>query len=176
MAKKAKKAKKSGKGSKPASKGASKPAMKSKKAPAKKAAPKKSTTTRSPSGPVVIKTGSGMSPHEIGSKLVADFNSGKFHMNEMWSPAIISIEGMGVSQAWHGRKAVDAKNEWWASDHIMHGASAEGPFVGATGFAVKFVVDLETKSTGKRETMTEVGVYTVKNGKIVQEEFMYHVG
>ena len=58
----------------------------------------------------------------------------------------------------------------------MHGASAEGPFVGATGFAVKFTIDLETKSTGKRETMTEVGVYTVKNGKIVQEEFMYHAG
>ena len=97
MAKKA--TKKSGKSSKPVSKGASKPAMKSKKAPAKKAAPKKSATKRSPSGPVVIKTGSGMTPHEVGSKLVADFNSGVFHMTEMWSPAIISIEGMGVSQA-----------------------------------------------------------------------------
>jgi hypothetical protein len=36
-------------------------------------------------------------------------------------------------------------------------------------------MDVETKSTGKRETMNEVGVYTVQNGKIIREEFMYGV-
>lgn len=146
----------------------------------KPSAPKKASSKpgakRDSLAPVTIKTGPGMSPMEIGSRLVADFNAGKMHLNEMWSPAIVSIEGVGVSQAWNGRKAVDAKNAWWAGEHVVHGASAEGPFVGATGFGVKFVIDVETKSTGKRELMTEIGVYTVKNGKIVQEEFMYRAG
>jgi len=149
----------------------SKPVRRSSKK--KSAAPKKSNAKNASLAPVAVKTGPGMSPMEIGSKLVADFNAGKMNLNEMWSPAIVSIEGVGVSQGWHGRKAVDAKNAWWASEHVVHGASAEGPFVGATGFGVKFVIDVETKSTAKREMMTEIGVYTVKNGKIVQEEFMY---
>lgn len=161
MAKKSKKAAK-----KTVKRGASK---------AKKGA-KKPGAKRDPMAPETIKTGPGMSPMEIGSRLVADFNSGKMHLNDMWSPSIVSIEGVGVSQAWRGRKAVDAKNEWWAGEHVVHGASAEGPFVGATGFSVKFVIDVETKSSGTRETVTEVGVYTVKNGKIVQEEFMYKAG
>ncbi|MBX3381763.1 MAG: nuclear transport factor 2 family protein [Phycisphaeraceae bacterium] len=142
----------------------------------KSAAPKKNSAKSNSLAPVAIKTGPGMTPMEIGSKLVADFNAGKMHLTDMWSPAIVSIEGVGVSQAWRGRKAVDAKNAWWASEHTIHGASAEGPFVGATGFSVKFVIDVETKATAKREIMTEVGVYTVKNGKIVQEEFMYRAG
>ncbi|MBX3388143.1 MAG: hypothetical protein KF691_01665 [Phycisphaeraceae bacterium] len=156
-----------------------KPAKKASKrggSKAKSSAKKKTSNKQDSMAPQNIKTGSGMSPMEVGSKLVADFNSGKMHLNDMWSPSIVSIEGFGVSQAWRGRKAVDAKNEWWASDHVVHGASAEGPFVGATGFAVKFIIDVETKSSAKRETMTEVGVYTVKNGKIVQEEFMYRAG
>jgi hypothetical protein len=138
---------------------------------ATKAAPK-----RDPLAPVVVKTGPGPSPMELGVKLVADFNSGKMEMTDAWSKDIVSIEGMGTSMAWHGRKGVDAKNAWWMSDHVVHGARAEGPYVGATGFGVKFEMDVETKSTGKREKMVEIGVYTVKNGKIVTEEFMYFGG
>lgn len=158
------------------SKKAAKKTAKRGKAKAGSRPSRKPSAKRDPLAPENIKTGPGMSPMEIGGKLVADFNTGKMHLNDMWSPSIVSIEGLGVSQAWRGRKAVDAKNEWWSSDHVVHGASAEGPFVGATGFSVKFVIDVETKSSAKRETMTEVGVYTVKNGKIVQEEFMYHAG
>ncbi|MBS0190913.1 MAG: nuclear transport factor 2 family protein [Phycisphaerales bacterium] len=153
------------------SKTGSKPARKtSGKAKAKPAA------GSDPSAGKPVRTGAGLSPLELGQKLVADFNRGKMELSDLWSPSIVSIEGVGVSTAWHGRKAVDAKNSWWASDHRVHGASAEGPYVGATGFAIKFVIDVETRSTGKRDTMTEIGVYTVKNGKIVQEEFMYRVG
>ncbi len=171
--KKTTKSNKPGKGTVKPAKKASKPVR---SAPKKSAAPKKATAKRDSLAPVAIKTGPGMTPMEIGSKLVADFNAGKMNLNDMWSPAIVSIEGVGVSQSWHGRKAVDAKNAWWASEHVVHGASAEGPFVGATGFGVKFVIDVETKSTAKREMMTEIGVYTVKNGKIIQEEFMYRAG
>ena len=59
------------------------------------------------------------------------------------------------------------------NEHTLHGASAEGPYIGATGFAVKFRVDVTENASGKRLLMEEVGVYTVENGKIVREEFMY---
>lgn len=146
------------------------------KAPRKAAKPARKPARAASAAPKTIKTGSGASPAQVGRDLVSMFNRGQHQQVEAkyWSPAISSIEGEGVSMAWNGRKAVEGKNAWWMEDHIMHGGSAEGPFVGATGFAVKFRLDIETRSTGKRETMEEVGVYTVRNGKIVQEEFMYH--
>ncbi len=168
-------AKKSKKSSKPAPKPAKKSAPKSAQKSAKKAT-KKSSPKRDPLAPVPVKTGSGPTPMELGAKLVADFNNGKMGLTDAWSKDIVSIEGLGTSMAWHGRKGVDAKNAWWMSDHVVHGARAEGPYVGATGFGVKFEMDVETKSTGQREKMVEIGVYTVKNGKIVQEEFMYFGG
>lgn len=130
---------------------------------------------RSSNGPVAVTTGRGLTPAEIGADLVALFNRGQFKdvEDKHWAPAIESIEGVGVAQAWRGKRAVEGKNAWWAQDHEMQGGSAEGPYVGATGFAVKFRLDVLTKSTGQRQMMEEVGVYTVKNGKIIREEFMY---
>ena len=34
-------------------------------------------------------------------------------------------------------------------------------------------MDVTVKETGARMTMDEIGVYTVKNGKIVEERFFY---
>ncbi len=163
---------------KAARKSAAKPAARK---PAKKArkAAKPAARQRPSIAPSPVKTGPGASPMEIGQSLVGMFNKGQFGEIEQkwWNPReITSVEGVGVSMAWSGRAAVDAKNQGWMADHIIHGASAEGPFVGASGFAVRFRMDVETKSTGERQIMDEVGVYTVKNGKIIREEFMYGVG
>lgn len=153
---------------------AKKPARKVGAKPAKKTSPRGGSAA----GPETISTGSGATPLEIGRELVRLFNAGEVRSIEerFWSPDITSVEGLGVSQAWHGKAAVEGKNAWWSQDHTLHGASAEGPYVGATGFAVKFTLDVETRSTGSRVVMNEVGVYTVKNGKICREEFMYGVG
>lgn len=145
-----------------------KSAKKVKAAARRPAAPK-----RDPLAPRNISTGSGQSVAEIGRSLVDMFNRGLLHEIEerWWSPKITSIEGSG--QAWDGRKAVEGKNQWWLSQNRMVNGSAEGPYVGATGFAVKFHLEVEEKATGRRTIMDEVGVYTVRDGKIVQEEFMY---
>lgn len=162
------------KSKKPAPKATAKKASKrpaKKSGGAKKPAAKKAAT----SGPVA--TGSGLSPLEIGKRVVADFNAGNFGINdELWSKAIVSIEGLGVGMGWYGRKAVDEKNTWWSSTHKIHGASAEGPYVGSTGFSIKFQMDVEDTEKNERMTMIEIGVYTVAKGKIVTEEFMYSVG
>lgn len=148
-----------------------------KKSTPKKAAPKAKGGGSAGLAPFSVKTGPGLSPVEIGSKLVADFNAGKAEItDELWSKDITSIEGLGVNLGWKGRKAVDEKNNQWSATHKIHGASAEGPYVGSTGFAVKFKMDVEDTSNGQRIIMEEVGVYTVKNGKIITEEFMYFAG
>lgn len=160
--------------SKPASKSAKKPVKTSAKPVAKKSA--KGGAVGAP-GMFDVSTGSGATPIQVGQTIVQLFNQGKFQeIEEMyWSPGIESIEGFGVSKGWRGIAAVAQKGAEWMADHVIHGASAEGPFVGATGFAIRFRMDVETKSTGAREMMDEVGVYTVKDGKIAREEFMYFI-
>jgi ketosteroid isomerase-like protein len=46
-------------------------------------------------------------------------------------------------------------------------------YVNGDEFVVRFTMDVTPKATGKRMKMDEVGVYTVKNGKIVAERFCY---
>lgn len=149
-------------------------AKKTRTRPASKAAGRAKKAAGSGGG-FKVTTGSGPGPAEIGADVVALFNRGKFRQIEdkWWSPKIESIEGAGMNKGWRGRAAVEGKNAWWMSMHTIHGASAEGPYVGSSGFAVKFRMDVEEKATRKRWTMEEVGVYTVRNGKIVREEFMY---
>ncbi len=140
-----------------------------KKAPAKKA---KSGNK----GPRSISTGSGANVAEIGSKFVAMFNASTPDA-KIWDALFAknwtSIEGFGFSMAFEGRKAIEAKCKEWAATHEIHGASCEGPFLGSTGFAVQFRLDATDTTTNTRSIMQEVAIYTVKNGKIVQEEFMY---
>lgn len=56
----------------------------------------------------------------------------------------------------------------------VHSVSvSEGPFIGANGFSVIFKSDFTINATGDRHIFREVAVYTVENGKIVREEFLY---
>jgi len=171
---------------KPGAKSAAKPAAKksakksSAKAPARKPAMKKARSSKPASAtpaqnPSAVSTGNGASAGDVGRDIVQMFNKGLFKEIETkyWSPGVISVEGEGVAMAWHGREAVEGKNAWWSSTHRIHGASAEGPFVGASGFAIKFAMDVEDTSNSSRVLMEEVGVYQILNGKIAREEFMY---
>lgn len=154
----------------PTAKAASKAARKTAKARSKKTARAGGALAPKP-----ITTGRGPTPAEVGKDFVEMFNRGQFKEIEekYWSPKVTSIEGVGVALAWQGRRAVLAKNHSWSEQNILHSFSAEGPYVGATGFAMKMRMEVEEKATGNRVQMEEVGVYTVQNGKVIQEEFMY---
>ena len=167
-------------------KAARKPAKAAKKAakPAKKAAKpaKKAAKTRKASapklGPSPVKTGSGATPMEIAQQLVSMMREGRMHEAEetLLAPSIESVEGVGASMAWQGKKAVFGKYRAWEADHEIHDFQIGGPWVGATGFAVRYNIDVTQKSTGQRNQMEEIAVYTVKNGKIVREEFHFGTG
>ena len=90
-----------------------------------------------------------------------------------WSDDIVSKEPMAGDMAEiKGRKAVEAKGTWWYANHEIHSVKVEGPYVHGDQFVLRFTMDVTPKG-GKRMGLDEVGLYTVKNGKIVEECFFF---
>ena len=58
----------------------------------------------------------------------------------------------------------------------VHNFKVSEPFVAHDRFVVQYDADVTDKSSKQRRQMSEVGVYTVKDGKIVREEFLPRVG
>jgi hypothetical protein len=141
---------------------------------AKKQARKQAKAAKS-LAPKAVKTGKGATPLEVAQAVFALAQANALHeVEKQWlASGIESVEGVGASMAWKGKKAVLAKYRGWEADHEIHESKVEGPWVGATGFALKYQIDATQKSTGQRMQMEEIAVYTVKNGKIVREEFHF---
>jgi SnoaL-like domain len=117
-----------------------------------------------------------MSVQTVGRKFVELCNQGKNFdvMHTMYSPDIVSVEGDGKETA--GQGPVIKKSEVWVSDKTFNGETVAGPFFNGANpdqFVVYFTLDVTPKATGKRITLQEVGVYTVKNDKITREQFFY---
>lgn len=92
------------------------------------------------------------------------------------APDIVSIEAMdGPMARIQGTAALKAKSDWWYGAHEIHSAVTEGPYVNGDTFAVHFTLDVTAKETGKRVQMREIGLYTLKDGRIVEEKFFYGV-
>jgi ketosteroid isomerase-like protein len=97
-------------------------------------------------------------------------------INSLYSPDIVSVESMGnaqMPQETRGLAAVVNKAKGWAENNEVHSAKVDGPFVGDDKFAVYFNYEITPKQLGKRVQMEEMALYTVKNGKIVREQFFY---
>jgi hypothetical protein len=121
---------------------------------------------------------------DIGKKLVELCRQGKNKeaMKTLYDPKIVSIEAQGgpnFAQRMEGLDAVTKKGEWWEKNHEVHKAEAEGPWPHGDRFIVRFKYEVTPKvgpMSGKKMTMDETALYTVKNDKITQEEFFYHMG
>jgi hypothetical protein len=74
-----------------------------------------------------------------------------------------------------GIDAIRGKHEWWEANNEVHSIEANGPFLAQDQFAVQFIWDATFKPTGQKQSMTEMALYTVKDGKIVREQFFYNV-
>jgi G3E family GTPase len=88
--------------------------------------------------------------------------------------SIVSVEAMdGPMARVKGAAAVQKKGEWWYANHTVHSITTEGPFINGDQFAVRFTMDITEKASGKRNKGTEIALYTVKAGKVVEERFYY---
>lgn len=115
-----------------------------------------------------------MSIQTLAKQFVEMCNQGKNFdvMRTMYHPDIVSVEGDGKETA--GQTPVIQKSERWAAANEIHGEKVLGPYYnGPDEFAVHFTFEVTPKATGKRRTLPEVGVYTVKGDKIVRERFYY---
>jgi hypothetical protein len=117
---------------------------------------------------------------EVGKKLVALCNEGKGEeaVDTLYDEKIVSIEGQGTEEMparMEGIQAIKGKGQWWFENHEIHSAEATGPFCGHRDdqFVVHFDMDVTNKPSGQRMRLNEVGLYTIKDGKVVQEEFLY---
>ena len=124
---------------------------------------------------------------EIGKQLVEYClkQDGLGAVDALYDEKIVSIEGaeaegdhtesQGLPQRMEGIEAVRGKNQWWYDNHEIHDERAVGPFCGHRDdqFAVLFDMDVTNKPSGERTRLSEVALYTVANGKIVEEQFLY---
>ena len=122
-----------------------------------------------------------MSTADIANDLVALCRAGKNMeaIEKYYADDIVSVESASSPEMPAEMKGIDAikgKNQWWLENHEIHNATANGPFVGENQFAVEFSFDVTNKPSGRRMQMSEMALYTVKNGKIVHEHFYYNPG
>ena len=97
-------------------------------------------------------------------------------VESLYSPDIVSVEAQSMPNMpaeMRGMQAVIGKAKWWNENHTVHSSSAQGPFPHGDRFAVLFKFDVTNKPSNQRFQMEEVALYTVKDGKIVREEFFY---
>lgn len=115
-----------------------------------------------------------MSLQSVATQFVDLCNQGKNFevMRTLYAPDIVSVEGDGSETV--GQQPVIRKSEQWVSDKSFDGQTIRGPFFnGPDQFAIFFVHKVTPKATGKQITLEEVGVYTVKNDKIIREQFFF---
>jgi len=119
-----------------------------------------------------------MTTPEVADKLVALCSKGQFMeaIQTLYAADVVSVEAMampGHSRETSGLEGVIGKGNWWAAEHEVHSLKLEGPLVAGSHFCVRFALDVTAKSSGQRMLMDELGVYQVKDGKVVREEFFY---
>jgi len=118
-----------------------------------------------------------MNTNEVAEKLVSWCKEGDFETpyQHLYSPEIVSIENDGTSEGGlvKGFDGLQKKGEWWKENFEVHNTTVSEPIVADNWFSVRFEMDTTHKPSGTRSTTSEIGVYQVKEGKIVKEQFFY---
>lgn len=120
----------------------------------------------------------------VGKQLVEMCNQGQNieAIKALYSDDVVSVEAMcgteDMPQTMKGKDAILGKNQWWMENHEVHSGKVIGPFPHGDRFILMMSYDVTPKCgpmAGKRMQMEEAALYTVKNNKIVKEEFFYHM-
>lgn len=122
-----------------------------------------------------------MKTEEVAQKVVELVRKQAWYeaLDTLYDNDIVSVEARtsdGSSPETRGKEGVRGKIDWWVNAMQVHSFDANGPFVGHDRFVVQYDADVTDKNSKKRFQLSEVGVYTVKNGKIVREEFLPRSG
>ena len=118
-----------------------------------------------------------MNTEEVGKKLVELCRKGAWGeaVDSLYAKDIVSVEprAMGDMPAeMRGLEQVRGKTQWFLESHEIHDSKVSDPFVARDKFVVQFHIDVTDKASKERMQMSEVGIYTVKDGKVAREEFL----
>ncbi len=119
-----------------------------------------------------------MSTTDAAKDILALCKAGKFEEcgRKYWAEDVVSIEPgapPGMDPVARGKAAVEAKGQWWADNHETQNMEVEGPYVNGDQFTCRFRMKVKVKATGQIMDMDEHALYTLKDGKIVEERFFY---
>jgi SnoaL-like domain len=120
-----------------------------------------------------------MTTQEIAEASATLCKAGKFEEagERFWAEDVVSVEPMAGDMAvLKGKPAVKGKGDWWYANHDIHSAETHGPYVNGDQFALRFAIDVTAKASGQRMLMEEVGLYTLRDGKVVEEKFYFRGG
>lgn len=101
------------------------------------------------------------------------------NLDKLYAEDAVSVEAadMGQGRETIGREGIRGKHDWFASMYEQVSGDTSDPMPhGDDRFAVIFDMKMRKRETGEIEEMRDIGVYTVKDGKIVREEFFYPTG
>lgn len=117
-----------------------------------------------------------MNTEEVAKKVVEFVRKQAWYeaLDTLYDKDIVSVEATAPEN--RGKEAVRGKIDWWVNAMQVHSFEASEPFVANDRFVVQYDAEVTEKESKKRRRMSEVGVYTVKNGKIIREEFLPRLG
>lgn len=119
-----------------------------------------------------------MTTQEVANKLVEYCKKGDWNkaQSELYANHAVSLEMPGIPgmpEKTEGIEAIKKKAEYWESGvEEFFGAEIEGPVVAGNHFSCTMHMDIKMKGK-ERSKDSELCVYKVEDGKIVQEQFFY---
>ncbi|WP_375572749.1 nuclear transport factor 2 family protein [Ahrensia marina] len=99
-------------------------------------------------------------------------------LKTLYAEDAVSVEAMaqpgGGPQVFEGLDALRGKHDYWNNTMEIKSMEVLGPYPHQPDkFALVFKGEAVVKESGESFPMDEVAIFTVKNGKIVREEFFY---
>lgn len=88
--------------------------------------------------------------------------------------SVEAVEMPGAPRAVEGKGAIIGKSQWFESNFRVDRQELRGPWPhGEDMFAVHMSFDMTHLESGEQSSLDEIIVLTMREGKIVKEEFFY---
>lgn len=111
---------------------------------------------------------------KVAEAMVAMWRAGKLLEagEAYWADDVVSIEPFqGDMARLQGKQALAGKGKWWVGAHAVRSLEVGEPYVNGDQFIVRFTFELTVRESGVEMSLDELGAFTVRNGKVVEEKY-----